>query len=142
MVRRHNGLVFAAARGDAGDAVTAPPSDAPPSRLLVLEADQLAVIAACGQPMHAGQVATLARRLRDIAADVDATERMKVTAPDGWVMVPRMATREMKHAPFQFGGPICPQGLEGSDDVAVAAVLDRWHRMLAAAPKVTPSRLR
>jgi hypothetical protein len=53
-------------------------SDAPPSALLTKEANALADLATLGQPLPAGKVATLARRLRDIAKDVDATEKMKV----------------------------------------------------------------
>jgi hypothetical protein len=56
-------------------------SDAPPSALLTEEANALADLATLGQPLPAGKVATLARRLRDIAKDVDATEKMKVTKP-------------------------------------------------------------
>jgi hypothetical protein len=56
-------------------------ADAPPSALLRHEADQLAHLATVGLGLPAGKVATLARRLRDIAKDVDATEKMKVAKP-------------------------------------------------------------
>ena len=50
-------------------------SDAPPSALLLGLADDLAARATLGQGLTSGEVATLARRIRDYAADVDATER-------------------------------------------------------------------
>ncbi len=56
-------------------------SDAPPSALLTKEANTLANLATLGLPLPANKVATLARRLRDIAKDVDATEKMKVAKP-------------------------------------------------------------
>jgi hypothetical protein len=56
------------------------PADAPPSAMLRHEADQLAHLATVGLGLPSGKVATLARRLRDIAKDVDNTERMKAAS--------------------------------------------------------------
>ena len=92
-------------------------NDAPPSALLRTYADRLL--------RQADALRATALALEALAQDVDKTERMKVTVPPGWRVVPEVPTDAMCEALYDRQSPYSPN--------------NAWRLMLAAAPKVTPS---